>query len=637
MPVNTGNNGNNESGKQTPASGSVFGDSLNRNTGAQGTQSQASAPRGRGIGRLSSLRTGMGRKRPAADLEAMKTGFIEEFKSFTNASVIAEAQNTRLIMIDRNQIGKKVDLLVAVLPISKDGQTHAAIHTVLVEDANDDYEPTTFQVGGKPSRYTTVVGDVYTKELWGQIVDIVSQQAGLKIVPYDAGHQTLPAETDVKDKDVIHKVAFFVSEALTRTAMSSILQTTADIVSLADLGDNTQASAKIDFRSVDDKTAAGLPIRTDFAVKLHYSEQTPQGVSQTEKAFDLDSQIPLGGAEGFIDLTYVAPPQAGFGQQQATQHYFARAILTRLDTDQDIITPELQMLSLLGSTLIARNLNWGRVWSPQFRGINKVDLHDIGAIGYELPGPDGVPAGVPVETNTAAFDDAQLARLLMTAVHDKPIISIDVEESGELSWLNRVLLDAAEGSAEANNSIVNALDNLTNGNFSNNWKGGQIVVDDNNRIHLGYYMDEAGVRRDVRALDYLMVLNSYATIDPQMIIRWQATFDNLDVDAQVRLADREDMIRKILGPTVHFTGYARRVNFAPDVLDYALEAAGEAGLRIRPENTLIGFGQTSVRGRQDLSSLTFGGQAGRGVFTYGQGAGGGRNFARPYTGRGGWR
>jgi len=646
MSVNRGNqNDPSKTQAQQGSDQSVFGTSFNQTGAAQaagaaarGTTSSArpaAAPRG--ISRLRGLSTGMGRKRPAADLQAMSESFDEAFKSFGNAAaVMPEAQNFRLIMVDRNRLGKKVDLLLAVLPVQQEGQTHMAIHTLLIEDGNDTYEPVSLQVAGKQLRYSTVVGDVYTPELWATIVSIVSEQSGLKVIPYDAGHQTLPAEMDIKDKDAIHKIAFFASEALTRTALNSILHTTADVISLSDLGENTVASAAIEFRNVDDLTAAGLPLRSDFAVKLRYSDAAPQGQTQTEKAFDLGSQQPLGGAEGFIDISFREPEKAGYGQQPSTQQYYARAVLTRLDTDQEVITPELQMLSLLGATIIGRNLNWARVWSQQFRGMAS-DMHDVGAIGYEMPGVDGQPVG-RIDTTSSAFDDGALARLIMTAFREKPLISIDVEESGELSWLNRVLLDAAEGSPDANQSLVAALDNLTNGNFSKYWNGqGDLIVDDGNRIHLGYYLDDAGVRRDIRALDYLAVLNRFAEIDPQMIIKWQATFDDVDTDAEVRLAEREDLIRKILGPSVKITGYARRLTFAPNTLDTALEAAAEAGLRIRPENTLIGFGQTSTRGRADLAQLAFGGQGGRGVFTVSGGQGGGRGFARPYTGRGNWR
>ena len=466
-------------------------------------------------------------------------------------------------------------------------------------------------------------------------MDVVTEQSGLKIIPYDAGHQTIPAEADIKDKDAIHKFAFFASEALTRNALSQILKTTADVISLTDLGESVNTTAVIDFRTVDDSTAAGLPLAGDYEVKLRYSDMATggQGTNQGGKAFDLGSQIPLGGATGFIDLSYSPPPQAGFGQQQQTQHYWARTVLTRLDTDQDVITPELQGLSLLAATLIGRNLNWARTWSPQFRSQDDV-LNDIGAIGYELPGPDGQPYG-RIPTNTASFDDAALAKLVMTAIHDRPIISLDIEESGELTWLNRVLLDAANGSPEAEQAIIDTFDNLTGGNFSKMWGGGRLIEDDNNRIHLGYFIaDDLGTRRDIRNLRYLQVLNRYAEQDPQMIVKWQDTFDNQDLDPEVRLAEREDLIRKILGPTVRITGYARRVSFNPDFLNCALEAAAMAGLRIRPENTLIGFGQTVSRGRADMSSLAFGGQGGRGVFVHGGNNNAGRSFARPFTGRG---
>ena len=638
MGVNSGNN-NNSNDQSTAGQNrdQVFGDSFGdtRNSQSAGRPADggnAQRPAGpRGLGRLQTLRGGIGRRRPAADLTAMHETFSEEFKNFANSASLPEAQNFKLVMVDRNRLGKKVDILLAVLPVVDNGATNVSIHTLLIADANDTYEPTSIPVGNKTLRYSTVIGDVYTDELWRTIVGVVSESLGTKVQAFDAGHQTIPAEMDVKDKDAIHKIAFFASEALQRTTLNEILQSTADIVALKDLGDNISASAAIDFRTVPSHTAAGLPLRSDFGVTLRYSEGGAKG-GDVDKAFDLGSSVPLGGAEGFIDLSFREPERASFGQTQQTQQYYGRVILTRLDTDQDVITNELQALSLLGSTIVARNLNWARVWSPSVRGLH-AGMHDIGALGYEIPDNNGGFVG-RIDTQSAGFDDAQLAKLVMTAIHERPLIQMDVEESGELQWLNRTLLEAAEGSPDANQAVINAFNNLTNGNFGRVWnKNEKIVSTDENRIHLGYYESDEG-RRDIRDLDYLAVLNRFGDTDPLMIEKWQATFDDLDTPADVRLADREDMIRKILGTSVTITGYARRITFHPDALDVALEAAFDAGLRVRPEHVLIGFGQTTSRGRADMGAYTFGGQGGRGVFTSGSSSNGGRSMGRAFTGRG---
>lgn len=369
-------------------------------------------------------------------------------------------------------------------------------------------------------------------------------------------------------------------------------------------------------------------------MKLRYSEPNQKGQDQTAKAFDMDQQIPLGGGSGYIDLIYRAPEPPEPGRTQETQHYFARSILTRLDTDQDLITPELQLLSLLGHTLIARHMNYARFWSPSQRGLHGSG-RDIGAIGFELQDAAGNYLG-RIPTNTPSFDDAQLAKFVRQTIRPDLIMSIDIGESDELSWLNRVLLAAARGDREANASIITAMDNLTNGNFSPRWSGGQVIFSDNNRVHNGYYMDESG-KRDIRALDTLMILDRFGESDPQMAVRWQNTWDDTDLDAEVRLAEREDLIRKILGNTVVITGYSQRANFAPDLLETGLDAAAAAGLRIRPENTLINFGGASTRGRPDLANLAYGGQAGRGVFNQAS-TGGGRGWSRGYQGRNdGWR
>ena len=638
MATNTPNDNNNETG--TTSAEAIFNRNSGNTAGAQNAGGSQSGGFNRNAGRaarpgltarLSGARGVVSRRRPGAELEVMRKAFEEALSQFHTSGRLQGGENLKLMLIDRQELDRKVELLVAYIPMTVDNQLHVSIYTVILADQSENLDSIKFQgTGGRNFSYTVTAGDAWDRNLWVKVAAIVQENMGAVAIQHNAGAQVIPAETDVTDKGLIHGLAFFVSEGLTRTITDKILKSTDDVISVADIGDDEIVEGKLVYSTLPLTTAAGLPLRGDIQAKLSYSQRGNEG-DQRERAFSLDNSRPLAGAAGYIDLGWEDPQQPAFGQQPATQRYRARFVMTRLDTEGDWITPELQLLSLAGATLVARQMAWARIWSQEFR----TKEHDIGVIGYELA-PNG--EAERINTSAAAFTNEALYQLVSATIYPDILFQLDIEEVGELSFQNRVLLDAANNNADVQDAVIAAANNLTNNEFTRLWQAGTpFVVNDGNRIHLGYYEANDGQRRDIRDLDYLFMLERFGAQDPKMVERWQATFDDVERDEVERVAEREDMIRKILGPTVTITGYARRVTFHPQALDVLLAACGAAGLTIRQDSQSYGFTGSAARGRASGGAFAFGGGATNNLFSSGVTGSRGRGFGTTFTGGSTWR
>jgi len=636
--VNRGNNNTGSIGDQISQS---FGTTFNNTTGAQTAEGNERAGRGDrsrvsdrgGSNVLMRLATGQNRTRPQADLEAFRQRLEESIgRGFAKSAVVSNASDVKVILLDRGNTKYKLDLIAAILPVSADGKDHMVVHTLLVADASDRYDNATWSVAGERFEYTRVVGDAYSEELTGRLEARIAAISGnTKAVFVDAGHQSIPGGVDLKNEAMVDKLAFFVTEALTRTAKAQVLDEVDDIITLGLLKQVGTPTLDMTFSGTPLENVLELPVRADIVTTLRYIEGNgDRNDNQQNRAFEDGTDMSMGLVGAYVDLSFEAPESAGFGHQQRTQHYWAHYVITKFDTDQQFVTPESLMLNLVTAVYGTRDMNWARGWSQRYRGMGPVS-HDIGAIGWELPGVDGKP-GVAIDTSSSNFDDKALAQLVHATIRPEIQVEIDIEESGELSWIHRTLLAEAQGDISARNMLVDVFDNLTDGEFSKIYSGGPFARDTENRIHLGYYTHENSDKpRDIRDLDYLAILGSYGEDDPELVVRWQETFDGT-LGAEERLANREEIIRALLGPTVKITGYARRVRLMPDALSDVLEAFERAGLRIKPADIRHDFGRASARGAGSrLSDTGFSG-GNRVVFSGGSGQGSDRRTGRTYTG-----
>lgn len=640
MSVSKGNKGNQQQPQNTSLGDALGRAGVNQQQGGAQAQAQHSAAENhqaqqRPQGRRAIMDVNMNLRRPMSRNSSGEQ-VIKFQDAFRKCLIDNVGQNFedhfRLLVLDQNTNNVPLSALMVCYHTRSGAQDHVVVFTLIIE-ATNRLTNRHVNINGQNVEIETVAGDIYNDLLWERVQHVATESYGRQnMAVYDAGCMVLPQELDAEDPLHIRHVLFSATQACF-TVMENQLGGKEEPFNVQFVGNQDQLVARLNYNPPQAENATGLPIRSDINITL-------EGATAGQANTYFDQVRELTSVDAYVDLVYTPPqqqqPQMGMGYQQQpmqSQHYTPRVVLTRVDTDIDAVTMELNLLALSTSTLVSRQMAWAGVFRPRHaqRGI---DLHDIGAIGYEVPmTQDGELK--KIDTKAESFTPQSLYQLLGMFVHERPVISMDIEEVGELSWIHTAFIAAANGNQEANQLIIDAANNLTLNNFGKIYSGAPIAQDDQNRIHLGYYIDESGNKRDLRDIDYLAMLNLVGKDDPALVVDWEATFNQVDVPLEVRLEKRLNLLKGAIGGAIHLKGYARRITYNPEFLEALNQACAAAGLLIRPNNMLQDFGGQVQRGNPNIAQWALNPGHTQGLFNYGQpGVGSqGRVFGTPFTGR----
>mgnify|MGYP001081101828 CR=1 FL=1 len=516
----------------------------------------------------------------------------------------------KLLVLDNNT--NNIGPLSCLLVCYNEGD-FLAVYTLLVEASGDPLKPKVINLNNQNIQIDTVPGDVFTNYLWSKITDYVQSAYGRRFNVIDAGALVLPSELEPEDEEHMRQVMFNASQACF-TIMENNVGGKEEPFTIAEVNSGSESLvARLSYSPTGDQseTATGLPVRSDVHITLEGSLNGSSSEDGFEQVMDLAT------IDGYVDLVYSPPAPVAPNQPVQTQHYYPRFVITRADTQIDAITMETILLSLAQSTLLSRNGAWAGVFR-QRHDVKGMDTRDIGAIGYEV-NLSGDPQAKPdrIDTKAKSFDLNALYQLVTAAINGSLMYSMDVEEVGDLSWIHQAFIASANGNNVAYQLIADAANTLTMGHFANHFTGGPITINDNNRIHLGYYIDSKGQHRDLRDIDYLAMLNLAGKDDPATVVKWGETFDNHNIPMEVRLETRAKILKSVLGQNVHFKGYAQRINFAPDFIIALNKACTAAGLVIRPDKLIPEFGSAPTRGNFNAAQFGISGNEVNNLFNYG--------------------
>lgn len=467
-----------------------------------------------------------------------------------------------------------------------------AYHTLILADTNSFPTPLTATINNQAVEIIRVPGDAYDDDYRAAIAKVL--QSHFKTVPgnrfFDADAEVVPEKFDYKNEAL---VAALIGNAVhaASTTLNGQLPDWNDLQLNRTI--NTTIQTALRFHQAPQADAVGLPVRTD--VRLVTSEvinkQQPRPGERPSLNRGGGDKV-VSGIGGFIDLLYAPedtvlqqnPFLAGTQQQAqaSAKTYQPTFVITKLDAPQLSTLPGL-LLNLAMLEGLKEGNNWmGALMTPPGADFY---VHDIGAVGLELPFSKDPATGQQVRINTRAdsFKPQVLAYLVQAAFRNDLLIQLDVEETGPETWLKSVFLAAAAGLPEANKAILSAADLLTNGAFSRHYQalgGGNPVISANNRILLGYYQDkETRQLKDIRELDYLAVLNLREN-EPELLRIWSDTFTQSEVDMDLRMHARTNIIRQVIGQFTT-TGYARRVVLNPRLIRALAQAVAECQLPVR--------------------------------------------------------
>lgn len=562
------------------------------------------------------------------------SGFGEAVKKLTNTikDILAadggDESDIKVLILDSQQRGTSLSCVVITAGALRGTQSYVAAHTLVVEASGGRLPKLQYNIANQQCEITATAGDVFNQAMWEKVKQLVSEHYPTGSEIRHASGTTIPLEMDLGDVDRVRKVLFYAIQAV-YTHIEDMTNQPVPTFSVSAFTRQDRVSAKVDFTPQAIETTTGLPIRSDVAVILNASNTA---VNQADLSPSLGKDFSR--IDGYIDLVYQQPPRPGFGQPMITQHYHPRFVMTNFAPLLEGVNLELLLLALSSSTLLSRNSNyaWGGVFRPKYGP--DINLRNIGAIGLEIPQLVGSPDGKGdiINTQASTFTMENLYQLLVTAIHPNLIYSFDVEENGSLTFIHSIFSAAASGDAGANQMIIEAANRLTDNHFSRYFQNGPVAVEDNNRVHLGYYTNTKGERRDIREIDTLAVLNMIGKQDPTIPVKWANTFDRVDLPMEQRLDERERILTSLIGAgSMRITGYGRRITFNPAFISALSDALINAGLVIQPGNQSYLFGDQVIRGNDQIGQWAFSGQAANNLFNYSSPQVSGRGMINPLS------
>lgn len=632
MAVNDKDNNTNTPAPATTAVGSAFQAAQESARGNQ--QQNTSQARASGAG--FSFRNMGGIARPAMG----RSPASEVLSKLTKAIGAVYEENIdksfefALIPIDMNSTTTlSVSVLVLAMREKANPDVGVAFHTLILEASAEAPAPRFENIAGLNTEILRTVGEAYDQNMLTAVTEAVQRQyPQSKLLNAEAC--VVPRDFNVTDTDAVFRLA---SNAA--FANSSELETNApgfQDLNLANAEKDSTLTIRTTMGNGPTIDAVNHPLRAD--IKIDFSA-APANQQSNQQAVERVSQVAH--LDGFIDLTWdpVAVQQnmfAAYGQPAPNnfQRYAARYVLTALEST-NLLTIPAQLLALLPALSLRENNQWVQAFRQHSFG-DGIDMHDIGAVGIEANFENNASGfGSRIDTRSDTFKPEHLHRLVTSVVKPGLILSLDVPECGPQTWYNGVFAAAAEGNPKANAAIIDAANVLTNGAFGKYFSpNGRVAVDENNRIHLGYYIDKNGARQDIRNIDYLAVMNLVGEKDPMVIRQWSDSFFATS-PLPVRLAKRKQIITGLFGD-VTFTGFARRVTFEVEFIEALAKAVAETGLSMRSispyadagnyERAAGGYGSTLMSG--DTTGLF-----NRGGFGQAQSFGSNRSFG---VGTGRW-
>ncbi len=522
---------------------------------------------------------------------------------------INPAYNVTLIPIDLDKTDNMEKSAIVVAVENKQiPELGVAYHTLILEGSSEPLPSINVQIGNVSVENYRTTGDVNTPAYRAEVAKWVARAfPGKDLHPVDA--EVVRAGFDLENKKRIYNLAANAALACS-TELARIAGATD--IELGNLEQDNTLTVQTSFGNAQIEDILGEPVRADVQIDFRIGGQpvpNQPGVTSRVKT--------LARVSGFTDLVWAPAQQQGnsfnpwVAQQPAVQspdefkRYIPRFIITDLDSQQ-VLSIRAALLGLATAFTLRESNGWVESFRPSPVATDGIDYRDIGAVGIEANfdrNPNGI--GSRIDTKSDQFQRSQnqqgdyLLRLVASVFQPKLLLSMDIAEAGPNTWKDSVFAAAGEmasgpASMEAAAHIISEASKLTNGRIDQYLQPGKpIIIDENNRIHMGYYVGRDGQHYDLRNIDYLYVLNACGDRDPEVAREWSDSFALAGVPLEVRLAKRKGILEGLLGKqNVHITGYARRVTFEPEFVNALTQALRDVGLSVRtiaPYSDLQGF------------------------------------------------
>lgn len=359
----------------------------------------------------------------------------------------------------------------------------------------------------------------------------------------------------------------------------------------------------------------GLPVRADIITELKLVRQ------KNANPVRLNNELEMAKTAAFVELVYTPPGQPVYGQPPQTWYYVPRITLPWISTDITAAPLEFILLGIANATILGRNKAYGIAYRANYNNPDKVNLRDLGAVGYQVPGLAEKAGMIDISGS-----DTELRKLMDRVLSPNPVYTIEIEQSGLNSWLLQVIARASENTEAgqiARRQLIGAADRLTSGRFSKllkqhtkveNIENVELVRNTHDRNVVGYY-NLNGVRRDLRELDLLAILNLHGSKSPELVNDFIRTLitQNGGEDPFVRLYQRMQLIRTFVSD-VTIKGYSNKYDFTGVFINTLVAAIEQTGLTVNSNTTGLRDNQTINQTAQDWASVMTNPNAGNQLF-----------------------
>lgn len=510
-----------------------------------------------------------------------------------------EAVQIFLIDMDNNnETALAFSCLIVAANLKNAKDAGVAYHVIIMEATGDKITPIYENISNQQVEILRYTSDAFDADLMAKAK--VHMQRAFPNGPWvNTGAIVLPSNFNPEDKYAIHRLA--LNTGLANGTELEMLKPNFKDLNLATVEKENTLNINIQFNRRQIEDIVGNPMRSDFLVNF----------ASVKKNMPRNASVNAGGREhqiseasGFIDLVwnpvnqpnpfgYYANPQA----QAQTQKYVPRMVITNLASNFSY-TPASILLALATSLSLRDDNNWIQTFKPTPTVGQDIDITDIGALNIEANlsnEPNGY--GTRIDTKSEGFKLEDLGQLIAAFVSPGLIVSMDCPEVAGQSWYTDLIAAAANGKQSAYDIIYDSANRLTNGNFQKYFQHGKpMFADPFNYVHLGYWTDRHGNKRDIRDIDHLAVCNLVGERNPSVIRDFSDTYLRTNYPVPLRLHHRKKIISSLTNETAVYTGRALRVTFAADFLAALSNGIRETGLSVAVNTPMTSTDFNNQRG-----------------------------------------
>lgn len=599
-----------------------------------------------------------------ADLVSVKAGGadVRTIQSTINGIMVKEQPQGDFaidtLLIDNTvEVGWRFSAVVLTLK-QKNTNTVAFFPLILESTASAPLEPDHREVGAIVYVVDHVPSDALDASFLERILKVVADaHPGAELV--DCGGMVVPKNIDASIEDQVRPVLHNAA----RACMTAIVEQNPDFIDM-NLGlrqDNTYQTVSMQVVNQHAVDIVEQPIRQDVVITLT-SRQKQNNDGNRERVRSVHNigatEKVIGGIGGFFDVVFAPKAaNAGYGMYNQnpldrTRQFIPRFTITAMNQPRLATLASTLLLieqaTVLSEQSVRDSVFFQRMKQARLNAAPKdksVDVTDVGVLNLASNiKNEATPTVYDLRSNAHGPDDfaAFMDQVFMPGFG----LSIDVPRAGPQSWVLDVFTGAASGDPAAMAEIVRAADKLTNGVFSQIFFAGMqapvakvemFFSETNNTIHNGYFMKQEGdntVKRDIREVDYLYVLNRFGTMD-KTALDWAMTFLVNQMNPYQRMARRKEIIEACVGGRVYITGYSERHTFSDHFVKSLF--ASRVKLALKPtfqyNNPLAGANTGVVAPQFASGGLINGSLLQTGFSTGGNNASAGGVFLNPTQGR----